>query len=347
MSDKKVSVGTNTARAVIWDIARRSGVSIATVSRVLNGRPDVAAATRERVMQHVRELGYTSNRRPAGRNNGTCSYIGIVAPQLHSPYFGKIVEGASEATEERSTRLVVCLTQNMPNQESAIIQGLERDGVDGVLLLLPSQHQQDLSSLQRRGFPLVVIDPFYPLSENIPVIAAANISGARMATEHLVSLGHRRIGIIAGIPDCCATIDRLAGYHSVLVGVGIPNFTELIVAGDFTAEGGRKAAHQLLTRPDPPTAIFAMNDDMAIGALQAAQERGIRVPQQLSVVGYDDGEFASFVTPMLTTVRQPLKELGRVGTDILYRLINGQPLEANRVELSTKLIVRDSTGRCP
>jgi LacI family transcriptional regulator len=198
--------------------------------------------------------------------------------------------------------------------------------------------------LQRQGFPFVVVDPREPPPDGIACVAAMHAAGAKEATEHLLGLGHRRIGAIAGAPGWYATEERLLGFRAALAGAGILLDPELIVYSDWRIPRGTEAAEQLLSLPDPPTAIFGFNDNVAIGALRAAHDRGLSVPGDLSVVGFDDTEPALIVTPQLTSVRQPLAEMGRMGVSLLVRLIEGQRVDALRLELATKLVVRESTA---
>ena len=342
MNSKKSSRSADASRALIWDIAKRSGVSIATVSRVLNGRPDVSPETRERVMRHVREMGYVSNRQASAHN----TYIGLLAGYVHNPYFGAIVGGVADAIVERGDHLIIAPTYDNHEREVMLLENLVRGAASSALLMMPQQSPQELLRLQQKKFPFVIIDPGFPLENEIPVVATANISGSRQATEHLLSLGHRHVGLICGPLDNSTTKDRLVGYHSTLLSAGITYNPDYICSGGFAAAGGYEATHTLLSLPEPPTAIFAMNDLMALGALQAAQERGVKVPEQLSIVGFDDTDFTQYTTPALTTIRQPLGELGKMGVDLLYRIMNGQPLNAHRVELSTRLIIRASTAPC-
>jgi LacI family transcriptional regulator len=228
-----------------------------------------------------------------------------------------------------------------------MLDHLLHGATDGSLLVLPSESSAELRQIQRIGLPFVVIDPSVPLDEDVPVVAAANWAGARRATEHLIGLGHTRIGVITGPRDWCATIDRLAGYHSALLAAGLPIVPEYVREADFSIEPAQEAANALLALPSRPTAIFAMNDLMAVGVLRAARLQRLHVPEDLSVVGFDDVEMASLASPALTTVSQPLQEMGRLAVSLLYRQIDGQPLDANRVELSTRLIIRDSTAPPP
>jgi LacI family transcriptional regulator len=332
------------SRATIRDIASAAGVSIATVSRVLNGRPDVSAETRESVLRVVREEGFTTNRSARALSGGRTGLVGVTLPMVHVEYFSRILWGASEALYERDMRTVLCPTMHEQDREASLLDRLLRGTTDGALLLLTKESNADLKALRRQGYPFVVLDPRRPLDEGIPAVSAAHWAGAKAATEHLLLLGHRRIAAITGAHGWVATVDRLDGYQAALAAAGVLPAPELIAKGNFTPESGRAGASTLLDLPEPPTAIFAFNDEMAVGALRAAQERGVRVPEDLSIVGFDDLEKAQIVTPALTTVRQPLAEMGRMAVSLLTRLLERQRVEALRVELETKLVVRDSTA---
>jgi LacI family transcriptional regulator len=331
------------SKTTIRDIAAHTGVSIATVSRVLNGRPDVSAVTREAILHYVREQGYYSNRTARGLAGGRTGLIGLAMPFVDA-YFGLIAAGAAEALGQHDSRLVLCLTEHEHDREITLLDRLMHGTTDGGLILLPSETNTELLSLRRQGYPFVVIDPMVPLDEGLPVVASAHWHGARTATEHLISLGHRRIGVITGHPTWVASIDRLAGYQAAMASAGLPIHPELICHSDWHIEGGSAEARHLLDVPDPPTAIFAFNDNMAIGVMQVARERGLHIPRDLSVVGVDDIEMTECLTPPLTTVRQPLREMGRVASGLLMRLIEGQQVEATRLDLVNRLIVRESTA---
>jgi LacI family transcriptional regulator len=331
-------------RATIRDIADLAGVSIATVSRVLNDRPDVSPETRETVLQVVREHGFSTNRGARGLSSGRTGMIGLTLPLVADAYFGPILSGAAEALYERDLRIVLAATLHEHDREVSLVERLMRGTTDGAILMLPEESEAELVSLQQQGFPFVVVDPREPPPEGIPCVAAMHAAGAKQATEHLLGLGHRRIGAIAGSPGWYATEERLAGFRAALAGAGILLDPELVVHSDWRLPWGTAAAHRLLDLPDPPTAIFGFNDNVAIGALHAAHERGLRVPDDLSVVGFDDTHQSVIVTPRLTSVAQPLAELGRMGVSLLVRLLEGQRLDALRIELATRLVVRDSTA---
>ena len=328
----------------IRDIADAAGVSIATVSRVLNGRPDVSAKTREAVLRVVREQGFSMNRSARALSGGRTGLIGVTLPMVHVEYFSSILWGASEALYEHDMNVVLCPTMHEREREVTLLDRLLQGTTDGALLLLTRESNDALTALERQGYPFVVLDPRQPVDERTPVVSAAHLAGAKAATEHLLSLGHRRIGAITGPHGWVASVHRLDGYQTALAGAGVLTDPDLIAKGNFTSESGYAAASQLLSLAERPTAIFAFNDEMAVGAMRAAKERGLALPEDLSIVGFDDVEKAEIVTPALTTVRQPLAEMGRMAVSLLTRLLERQPIEAMRVELATKLIVRDSTA---
>jgi LacI family transcriptional regulator len=335
-------------RVTIREIADLAGVSVATVSRVMNGRDDVAPETRELVQKIVREHGYTTNRTARGLSAGRTGLIGATVPLVHPAYFSFILSGAAEALYERDMRLVLCPTQHEHDREVSLLERMMHGTTDGGLLILPQESAEELELLLEHGYRFVVVDPLLPLNDRIPAVSAAHSAGADIAVKHLLSLGHRRVAAITGPRGWIATEERLRGFHAALGAAGILAAPELVVESpQFEIDSGRVAARTLLDLDEPPTAIFAFNDNIAIGALQAARERGVGVPDDLSVVGFDDVEAAEIVTPMLTTVRQPLAEMGRMAVSLLERLIEGQRIEALHVELRTQLVVRASTGPSP
>jgi LacI family transcriptional regulator len=331
-------------RATIRDIASEAGVSIATVSRVMNDRPDVSAATRERVLEVVQKHGFTINRSARALSNGKTGLIAVTIPIVHAEYFAMILSGASEALYEQDMRVVLCPTQHEVEREVSLLERLRGGTVDGAIIMLPSEPSSQLAQLAKKGYPFVVVDDREPLDPSIPSVSAAHTSGARDATQHLLKLGHRRIAAITGPRSWVADEERLNGYHAALVSAGVAPDARIEIESDFLREGGYESALELLAMPDPPTAIFAFNDNLAIGVMQAARQKGLRIPDDLSVVGFDDSEQAAVVTPALTTVRQPLAEMGRMAVSLLTRQLDQQRLEALRVELATKLVVRASTA---
>src|SRR5712671_1511784 len=331
-------------RATIREIAELAGVSIATVSRVVNGREDVSPATRELVQAIVRERGYTTNRSARGLAAGRTGLIGATVPLVHAAYFSFLLSGAAEALYEQDMRLVLCPTMHEHEREVSLLERLMHGTTDGALLILPEESSDELEALLNHGYRFVVIDPMMPLNERIPAVSAAHAAGADQAMKHLLSLGHTRIAAITGPRGMKATEDRRRGYYAALATAGLIPDPQLEVEGNFEVSSGVSAAQQLLGLPEPPTAIFSFNDNMAIGAMQTARARAVRVPEDLSIVGFDDLEEAAIVTPALTTIRQPLAEMGRIAVSLLMRLLDNQRLEALHVELGTRLVVRESTA---
>jgi LacI family transcriptional regulator len=340
-----LSNGTDRQRVTIRQIADLAGVSIATVSRVVNGRGDVSDETRELVQRIVREHGYSVNRTARGLSAGRTGFVGVTVPKVAPVFFSSILSGAAEALYEQDMRIVLCPTEHEHDREVSLLDRLMHGTTDGALLVLPEETNEELENLLNHGYRFVVVDPLMQLNERIPAVSAANSSGANQAVKHLLGLGHRRIGAITGPTGWLATEERRGGYHAALASAGIMPDPALEIATDFQIEGGIEAAGQLLDAPDRPTAIFGFNDNVAIGAMHAARARGLRIPEDVSIVGFDDIEWAEHVTPALTTVRQPLAEMGRMAVSLLTRLLDGQSFEALHVELATRFIVRGSTAR--
>ncbi|HEY6792037.1 MAG TPA: LacI family DNA-binding transcriptional regulator [Trebonia sp.] len=334
--------GRREARVTIRDVAELAGVSIATVSRVINGHSDVSAETRETVQRVIRERGYQAGVRPRSTRAGL---IGVMVPLVHPGYFAEILSGATEALYEHDLRVVLCPTRHSHARELSLIDRLAAGEADGAVVVLPEESSEEFEALADHGFPFVIVDPRTEVAAGIPVVCAAHSSGATQATRHLLELGHRRIGVVGGPEGWVATEERLRGYHAALAGSGVLPDPALVQYSNFRIDGGHEAAARLLELPDPPTAIFTFNDSMAIGALRAVSAHGLRVPADVSVVGFDDTIEAAIASPALTTVRQPLAELGRTAVSLLLRQIENRRLEPLRVELATRLVLRDSTAR--
>lgn len=334
--------GARPQKVTIRQVAEVAGVSIATVSRVVNGHSDVSSETRQTVERVLRESGYPAGgRRPRTVPTGL---IGVMMPLVHPDYFAEILSGAAEALYERDLRAMLCPTAHSHEREASLLDRLAGGEADGAILVLPEESASELRALASHDFPFVVVDPRTEVPDGIPVVCAAHSSGATQATQHLLALGHRRIGVIGGPANWIATQERLRGYYAALGGEGVLPDESLVRYSNFRIDGGRAETAALLRLPDPPTAIFAFNDSMAIGAMQEAAARQLRIPGDLSVVGFDDTVEATVVMPTLTTVRQPLAELGRTAVSILLRQVRGRRFEPLRVELETRLVPRNSSG---
>ena len=349
------------SRLTLRRVAELAGVSSSTVSRVLNGRSDVSEETRLIVERVARSHGYQARRYqarralPAGQagpsreRSGSAGeqlsgLVGVTTTTSGTAYFSTILTGITEALAERDMWALVCPTRQERNREVSALKRLMRSEMIGALLLLPEESPDELRALKNDGLAFVVVDPLHDLGPDIPVVSAANSSGAYQATAHLLQLGHRRIGIITGRRDGAATRARLQGHYAALAEAGVMPDPQLEVEADFLVPGGAAGASHLLALATPPTAIFAFNDCMAVGALHAARARGLRLPEDLSVVGFDDTPEAEAAYPGLTTVYQPLKELGRMAVSLLIGLMDQHQFEPLHVELATRLVVRLSTA---
>jgi LacI family transcriptional regulator len=326
----------------IRDVAREAGVSVSTVSRVLNEKPDVAPATRERVQAVIASLNFRAN--PAARRLAGASIraVGLLMPGLRSQYELDIMRGVAEAVAATGRELVVYYQSDATARKlRALFARLMRSPIDGLVIVLPRSAEDEALQLQQRGMPVVLVD-HRGLGTRVPAVAAANFQGGCDGTRYLLGLGHRRIGYIVGDPAVPASGERLAGYQHALAEAGLPVDEGLIYRGDFSSMSGYAAARALMALPDPPTAIFAANDLSALGVLDSLRDLGLRIPQDVSVVGFDDVRNAADAHPPLTTVRQPLAEMGATAVGMLLDILNGQTLPSDRVELPTHLIVRES-----
>ena len=338
---------TSSNRSTITELAAQAGVSIPTVSRVLNGRPDVAPATRARIEQIIKESGYIRSSATKGLRKGSSGIIDLVVPGLDNPYVTEIVRGVEDVLERTGLRLALSFTQDQALGERQWLEKIADRATEGAILVLAHGQSSRLDELRQRGIPFVAVDHRGELGPDVPSVGATNWAGGRVAVEYLLSLGHRRIAMIAGPASLRCSLDRVAGYRAALEAAGIPIDPELIRPGDFRLQSGYIQTSALLALPDPPTAIFAGNDLQAMGVYKALYLRNIHVPERMSVIGFDDIPFTTIVSPSLTTFRQPLFEMGRIATSMLIRLIAGESLDSPRVLLPTTLITRETCAPPP
>jgi LacI family transcriptional regulator, galactose operon repressor len=331
-------------RPTLATVAAEAGVSLPTVSKVVNGRPDVAPETRARVERLLGELKY---QRPGARRGRRAGLIDVVFNGLDSPWAVEILRGVEDWCAAHAMGAAVSAVRHGSARPASWTSALASHDTDGVILVTSEVTMPQLRQLREEGIPLVVVDPVNLPDPDLPSVGATNWAGGLAATDHLLSGGHRRIGAITGPPDYLCSRARVDGYRSALERLGTRLDPALVRHGDFQHEGGFARGGELLDLPDRPTAIFAGSDQQALGVYEAARQRGLRIPQDLSVVGFDDLPAARWVSPPLTTVRQPLAEMGKVAAEMLGDLIEGIPLRSQRVELSTELIVRESTAPPP
>ncbi len=324
----------------IAHIARQAGVSVPTVSKVINGRADVSAETRRRVEAVIREHGYQRSSR-AGRST---PLIELMFHELESEWALQIIMGVEQVASEHNLTLVLSEMQGRTTPARGWMDNVLARRPTGVIAVLSDINDELRSQLRSRSIPLVVVDPTGEPLHDTPSVGATNWSGGLAATRHLLALGHRRIGLIAGPEQILCSRARLDGYRAAMDAAGVPIDPELIRYGNFHVEAGIREGRALLDLPDPPTAIFACNDLQALGVYQAAREARLHIPDDLSVVGFDDLPVAPWVGPPLTTVRQPLVQMAVAATRLLLRLAKGEQPSQTRVELATELIVRESTA---
>lgn len=326
----------------LTEIATAAGVSVPTVSKVINGRSDVAPATRERVERVIEASGYVVNRAGRVHRDKRSKHIDFVVQGLYSYHTFQILRGVEDALASSDVRVVLASTHDHQQRERQWVQRLAEGSTDGVVLVLADGGSAHLQELRVRGIPFVVVDRLGELGPDDLSVTATNWEGGKAATEYLLALGHRRIAALLGPADFPCNQDRLAGYRAALETAGLAVDPELIRHGSWHVEPTHTEMLALSSLPEPPTAIFVGNDEQAFGVYRAVNERGLRVPDQLSVVGFDDMPYAAWMTPALTTIRQPLTEMGRVATNMLLRLIAGEPVDNIRVSLSTPLVRRES-----
>src|SRR6266700_3719830 len=331
--------GRRRGEVTVADIARLAGVSAPTVSRVLNGQSGVALNTRQRVEAIIREHGYrrTANSEPA-------AILELVFHALESLWALEIIRGVEQVARKHQVAVVLTEMEGRLTPGRAWTEQVLARRPMGVVAVFSGLTVQQQAQLASRSIPLVVLDPTGEPMHQTPSVGATNWSGGLAATRHLLDLGHRRIAMISGPVDwlCCRA--RLDGYRAAMDAARVPVDPDLVRVSTLYVEGGFRDGVELLNLPDPPTAIFAANDLQALGVYEAARQAGIRIPEDLSVVGFDDLSFTQWAGPPMTTVRQPLVQMGAAAAELVLAVADGNPPKNNRLELATTLVVRQSTA---
>lgn len=323
------------APVTIAYIAESAGVSVPTVSKVLNGRSGVSNDTRARVEALINKYGYV---KPPNRSN----IVELVFQELESMWAVEIIRGVERVA--RKSRVGVMVSEFGLHDTPAEAMGDTLDRRPQCVLLVAQLSAEEREQLRVKGIPFVVFDPTAELPDDVPFVGATNWRGGRSAARHLIELGHRRIAMIGGSDDVLCCRARRAGYETVMEAAGLAVTPDLAVSAALTREDGYAAARTLLGRADRPTAIFAANDLQALGVYQAAREAGLRIPEDLSVVGFDDLPVVAWVDPPLTTVHQPLTEMAVAATELALALSRGEKVPQVGLELATSLTVRGSTA---
>jgi LacI family transcriptional regulator len=328
------------SQTTIAHIAAQAGVSAPTVSKVINGRSDVSPETRLRVEALIREHGYE----PSRKSIRPAPLLEVIFHELESDWALEIIMGVEAVAREHDLAVVLSEMQGRRTPGRGWIEGVLARRPLGIIAVLSDLSEGQRALLKSRGIPLVVVDPTGEPLHDTPSIGATNWSGGLAATRHLLALGHRRIGLLSGPENVLCSRARLDGYRAALDEAGVPIDPALIRYGNFHVQEGTTEGRALLRLADPPTAIFAGNDLQALGVYQAAREARLHIPEDLSVVGFDDLPVATWVGPPLTTVRQPLAQMATAAARLVLRLANGEHPSQTRVELATELMVRESTA---
>lgn len=333
---------TRVQRVTLKEIAAQTGVSMTTISKVLNGASDVSSATRALVEESLRKSGYRRRKSRKRRE-----YIEIVLHELDGDWALGIIEGVRESAAGAGLAISLSVTGDPRAPGPEWLGSVVRRAPTGIILLFAGISAEQRAMLDARGIPFVVIDPAGDPVPGVPSVGSANWSGGMAATRHLLDLGHRRIAAITGPESVMSALARLDGYRAAMTSAGLGIEPGWIRYGDFQREGGERHAADLLRMPDPPTAIFAGNDLQALGVLHAARAMGVDVPHDLSVVGFDDLAIAELASPRLSTIHQPVREMAEQATRIVLQLVDDVPPEVTRIELATRLVMRDSTAPAP
>jgi LacI family repressor for deo operon, udp, cdd, tsx, nupC, and nupG len=334
-------VGNRSHMATIRDVAELAGVSTATVSRTLATPQQVSSEMRRKVLRAIRQSGYVPNLLARNLRRLESRTTLVLVPDIANPFFAEIIRGIEEVAHRNSYSVILGDTQRRARRERAYSEMLLSRQADGLILL--TGRVPALLARKPHASPIVIacerIDGLV-----LPTVVIDNQRSARVATEHLIGLGHRRIGFITGPPGNVLTRDRLTGYRAALAAAAIPVDPALIIAGDFSVASGIAASRHLLGLASRPTALVASNDEMALGAVQAVKQAALRVPGDLSVVGFDDIRFAAVCDPPLTTISQPRQQIGRSAMTMLLARLGNPHADPEQIVLPTELVVRASTA---
>ena len=333
--------------ATIKDVARLAKVSVTTVSHVVNKTRFVSPESTQAVEEAIRRVGYVPSAVARSLQGKSTRTLGMLIPNSSNPYFAEIVHSVEKHCFGAGYNLILCNTNDEANRQSVYLQVLAERRIDGLIVVSTGDDNSLVAQLQGLTIPTVLVDR--ELTElKCDLVETAHRQGGLMATQHLIALGHRNIACMAGPQGLDVSEQRIAGWRQALQDAGLPQMPiEFLVHGDFTSHGGYLAMQAMLQLPQQPSAIFVCNDLMAIGALRAAHEVHVRVPAELSMVGFDDIELASYTSPSLTTIAQPKQRIGVLAVDMLLERIMGGRTQPRKVLLQPELRVRSSSGPCP
>lgn len=338
---EKASLEGNSKMVSIIDVAKKANVSTATVSRVICNSGTVKKETTEKVLEAIQKLNYQPNILARQLRRMETKTILVVVPDITNTFFSNVLRGIEAIAGENGYQVLLGDTANIAKRESGYFNILRQRKADGMIILTARSDQHLLEDISSE-YPIVLACEYYEGSR-LPTVSIDNISSARKATEHLISLNHKRIGHISGPLKVVVGRDRLKGFQQAMIQNSLSIESLLVQEGDFSYESGYNLMMKFLALEHPPTAVFAANDEMAMGAIKAAKSKGISVPDEISVVGFDDIKFASIFEPALTTISQPTFEIGKQAMELLMKLINNDELEKDQYILADELVIRDSS----
>ena len=325
----------------IRDVAELAGVHPSTVSRVINDDSRISEKTKNKVLLIIKKLGYTPNAIARGLKTKRTHTLGMLIPDITNPFFAEIARGVEDAANKNNFNVILCNTDDKLKKERTYLEILRGKRVDGLILGTAHIKDKSILELEKKKFPYILVSRnIEGLDKNCVIVD--DVAGGIMVTEYLIKLGYRKIAHITGPLTVRAAINRLEGYKFALEKYQIEYHEELVEEGDFRIKGGYQAMKKFLELPEPPTAIFAANDLLALGAIQAIQKKKYHIPEDFCIIGFDDIRLASFVYPPLTTIRQPMLEMGALAVKMLLRIIEEGEFNQRKIVLKSKLIIRES-----
>ncbi|QSQ08660.1 HTH-type transcriptional regulator DegA [Koleobacter methoxysyntrophicus] len=332
----------------IYDVAKKAGVSIATVSRVLNKKDNVSDETKKRVLNAIKELDYVPNMVASALMTKKMFTLSLLIPDISNPYFSEIARGVEDAANNYNYNVIVCNTDYDLKKEAIYLNLLRQKSVDGFIVSSATYNDENICNFDHKKYPLVLLGREIEGAEEnkkIDIIVSNNVCGGYLATEHLIELGHRKIDLILGPKEIKVNQEREKGYRKALQDYEITVDENRIHSGEFKIKSGYSKALEILQKKDRPTAIFAGSDVIAIGVLKAARVLGFKVPGDLSVVGYDNTILAEIADPPLTTINQQMYRMGYLAAEMLIKRLRGAKRPIQRIVFDTELVVRKSSSR--
>lgn len=334
--------------ATIYDVAEKAGVSASTVSRVFNNSDRISAATKEKVRQAANELDYRPNAQARGLRTKQTLLVGLVIPDIQNPFSATLARGVQDYVTEQGYLSIICSTDGDPDKEIKLMREIYQRGVDGFIITPPHTRQSErenefIQHLLNDGMPIVFIGNRLD-NPDVDFVTSRAQDGAIKAVNHLAELSHKRIAFIGGHYSQGVAVGRWLGYQEAIIANNLTIRPDYMVEADLSQDGGEEAMWQLLSLPQPPTAVLCVNDLMALGALRACNQRGVNVPEQISIVGFDDIPLARLTRPSLTTVAQPAYEIGCKAAELLLNRTQNSELLPQQSTLQSNLIIRESTA---